>query len=756
MRKLRPVLAAIALHVALGGAAIAAQAAQADTAIFAIQGSGAVSPLAGQVVTTSGVVTLLTNNGFFLQDPSGDGDAATSDGLFVFTSSAPTVAVGQWIRLTGTVTEFDVSGSAANPAAEALPLTELTSVSGITVLGSGSVAPVDVSLPLPPGDSLERFEGMLVTLTGPLTVQQNFFQGRYGQLTVAAGGRRETPTNRHRPGTPDALALADLNARSTLLLDDGSSRQNPNPTPYLQADGVARAGDTLASLTGTIDFGLATNSSTGLVAWRLQPTVAPVFAATNPRPAMPPAVGGNLTVASFNVLNYFTTFTDGTDAFGATGQVCTQGGSTPAASLCRGANNLTEFQRQRTKIVEAIVALDADVVGLMEIQNNGDVAAQDLADGLNARTAAGTWAIAGGPVAGGGTGTDAIRVALLYKPARLARVGEASSDAAPVHNRPPLAQTFEAPNGERFTVVVNHFKSKGCTDAAGADADLGDGQGCWNATRLAQARALRAFATERQAAAGSDDVLVIGDLNAYGQEDPVHELASNGYVDQLLRFAPADGLAYSYVFDGAAGRLDHAIASSSLSPKVMHAATWAINADEASLRDYNQEFKAPRSNCGGPCPADPYAPDVYRASDHDPVRVGLSIFKRFQGNGQRNVIVGTPGDDILIGSTGADRLTGGAGMDLFTYTSMRDAGDVVTDFAPGTDRIDLRALLAGVGYAGTDAVAEGVVRFRAVPGGSSVQIDTDGPAAGAAFRALLTLRGVSPAQLDGLRDLIVR
>jgi uncharacterized protein len=746
---LRPTLVALAL----GTLALAAQA---QTAIPTIQGTGATSPLAGQRVTTQGIVTQLGNNGFFLQDPVGDGDPATSDGLFVFTSSAPTVTVGQWVQLSGTVTEFDVSGSASNPAAEAQPLTELTNISGLAVLGSGSVTPVPVTLPLPAGDSLERFEGMLVTLTGPLTVQQNFFQGRYGQLTVAAGGRRETPTNRHRPGTPEALALADLNARSTLLLDDGSSRQNPNPTPYLQADGVARAGDTLAALTGTIDFGLATNSSTGIVAYRLQPTAAPVFTASNPRPAAPPAVGGNLTVASFNVLNYFTTFTDGRDAFGATGQVCTQGGSTPSAGLCRGANNLAEFQRQRTKIVEAIAALGADVVGLMEIQNNGDIAAQDLVDGLNAKTGADTWAVAGGPVAGGGTGTDAIRVALLYQPARLSRLGDAVSDAAAVHNRPPLAQTFEAANGERFTVVVNHFKSKGCTDASGADADQGDGQGCWNATRLAQAQALRAFVAGRQAAAGSDDVLVIGDLNAYGQEDPVHDLAVNGFVDQLGRFAPADGPAYSYVFDGTAGRLDHAIASASLSPKVMHATTWAINADEASLRDYNLEFKAPATNCGGPCPADPYAADVYRASDHDPVRVGLSIFRRFTGNGQRNVLVGTAGDDILVGDAGADRLTGGAGMDLFTYTSMRDAGDVITDFLPGTDRIDLRALLAGVGYAGHDAVAEGYVRFKAVQGGTSVMVDTDGASGAAAFRALLTLRGVSPGQLDGLRDLIVR
>ena len=123
--------------------------AQVATRIPALQGNGAVSPLAGQRVTTEGVVTHVVHNGFFLQDPLGDGDPATSDGVFVFTSSAPTVSVGDVVRLTGTVTEFDVSGSTANPAAEARPLTELTSIGGLTVLGSGSVTPTLVTLPVP-------------------------------------------------------------------------------------------------------------------------------------------------------------------------------------------------------------------------------------------------------------------------------------------------------------------------------------------------------------------------------------------------------------------------------------------------------------------------------------------------------------------------------------------------------------------------------------------------------------------------------
>jgi hypothetical protein len=256
-----------------------------------------------------------------------------------------------------------------------------------------------------------------------------------------------------------------------------------------------------------------------------------------------------------------------------------------------------------------------------------------------------------------------------------------------------------------------------------------------------------------QATSGSADVLVTGDLNAYGQEDPIADFTANGFVDELARFT--DG-AYSYVFDGAAGRLDHAITTAALSAKVAAASTWAINADEASLRDYNQEFKAPRTCSGRPCPPDPYAPDVYRASDHDPVLVGLDVYRRVTGTSARELLTGSAGDDLITSGAGADRVTGGAGADLFVYTSMRDAGDMVTDFVPGEDRIDLRALLAGSGYAGSDAVADGWVVWQRKLGGTTVLVDVDGPAGAATPRALLTLRDVTPAQLDGARDLLVR
>lgn len=706
-------------------------------AIYAIQGSGSTSPLAGKPVVTSGVVTKLLNNGFFIQDPTGDGNPATSDGILVFTSAAPPAAavVGSLVQVTGTVVEFSTGAST---------LTEIRTVTDVTLLGSARpIAPTLVALPLAAGDSLERFEGMLVRIEAEMTVQQNYFQARYGQLTIGAGGRHETPTNRYRPGSPQAVELADLQARSRLLLDDGSSLQNTNPTAFAMVNGVPRAGDLVNNLVGVLDYGPATASASGPGLYRLQPTAAPAFASTNPRGAAP-AVSGNVKLASMNVLNFFTTFTNGSTAFGQTGQGCTVGTST-SASNCRGANSLAEFERQRAKIVVALAAMNPDAVGLMEIQNNGNIAAQNLVDALNAQIGANTYAAV--PVPAAGTGTDAIRVAMIYKPARLALVGAPASDTAAINNRPTLAQTFAAANGEKFTLMVNHLKSKSSCPAANdpnaaGNIDIGDGQGCWNRQRLHQAQRLRSFVAQLQATSGSDDVLLVGDFNAYAQEDPIHELVSNGYIDQSGRF---EQFGYSYVFDGTAGPLDHAITTATLSPKVLGTKHWHIDADESLAQDYNLEFRQPACIACAPDPYDGAVP--FRASDHDPVQVGLSLFKTFIGTSRRDEIVGSPGDDVIIGGVGGDTLTGGGGFNVFFYTSMRDAGDTITDFVPGKDFLDLRSVLAEVGYAGADPVADGVVTFFASPHGTTIRIN---------HRPLLTLAKVASDGLRPGRDLIVR
>ena len=695
-----------------------------------IQGNGALSPREGDAVTTRGVVTLVTNNGFFLQDPVGDGDASTSDGIFVFTNTAPgaSVVVGHALRVTGTVTEFRTG---TGPEAMARPLTQLTSPS-ISLISTGqTVMPTVITLPEVGEGELERYEGMLVQIATPLTASQNFFQGRYGQVTLSADGRLEKPTNRYPAGSPEALAMSDSNARRRILLDDGLSLQNPSPTPYFAADNTLRAGDLLPSgVSGVIDYGLATNSTGGHSDYKIHPTEEVVFSRENVRPVSPAPVGGNVRVGAFNVLNYFTTL----DAAGSAG--CFPSGT---RSDCRGADSTIEFTRQRDKIVRAIVGLHADVVGLMEIENNGNTAVQNLVTALNAAAGANTYASVAMPT--GGSGTDAIRVAMIYKPAKLSLAGQARSDTHSVHNRPPLAQTFAAPNGERFSVIVNHFKSKGsCPVGSGADADAGDGQGCWNATRVAQAQALLGFVSQLKASSGSNDVLVIGDLNAYGKEDPILEFTGNGFVDEIARF---NAFGYSYVFDGEAGYLDHGLVSTSLSAKVTGAVHWRINADEPSVIDYNTEFKV----------TDYYTNTVYRSSDHDPVLVGLSLLKNISGTTARDTLIGTSGDDRITGGAGADTITGGAGADVFVYVHVRDALDRITDFAPGVDRLDLTGLLLSIAYAGSNAITDGVVRLLDSTGGLIVQIDTDGFAGPLAARPLVILTGVTAAQIVAARDL---
>ena len=229
------------------------------------------------------------------------------------------------------------------------------------------------------------------------------------------------------------------------------------------------------------------------------------------------------------------------------------------------------------------------------------------------------------------------------------------------------------------------------------------------------------------------------------------DLTSNGFVDQIGRF---DSFGYSYVFDGAAGRLDHALASPSLSTKIAKALEWHINADEPSVIDYNTEFK----------PQDLYSATPYRASDHDPVVVGVNLRKIITGTRGHDGLFGSIGDDFINGGFGDDQLTGGEGddvlvggpgADLFVYQTVTDGRDIINDFVPGQDRIDLRALLASVGYSGTDPVADRYVRFIDRPAGAELSFDADGRGQVTRWVPLAVLKGVVAASIVPSRDLVI-
>ncbi|MDB5931025.1 MAG: putative endonuclease/exonuclease/phosphatase family protein, partial [Polaromonas sp.] len=581
-----------------------------------VQGDGHLSPLAAQNVTVRGVVvgefqntasagTASTRlNGFFVQQAVPDADPLTSEGIFVFAPEHATrVKAGDFVQVSGLVAEF---GQTAGAAAAPDSITQLTGTSAapvaISVCGSGvALAAAQVTLPVADSSTLERYEGMLVEFSQTLAVTELFELGRFGQMVLSPGGRQFHPNN----GNAAATNAQNLLAR--IVLDDGSSKQNPNPIPYLSASdatGTRRMGDTVQKVTGVLSHNFGT--------YRVHPTAAPLFSNANPRQASAPLVNGSLKVASFNVLNYFTTFTNGQTASGQTGQGCTLGSGSVTAGNCRGADNLIEFERQQAKIVAAIAGLDADVVGLMEIQNT-DVATTNLVAALNAKMGAGTYAA----VNSGAFGTDAIKVDILYKPARVQRVGgvvlptgaDLANYTAP-SGRPPLAQRFSSTgNNGGFWFVVNHFKSKGSCPGSG-DVDLG--QGCFNNGRVQQAAALNSF-VDKLKAQGEPDVLMMGDFNSYLLEDPTQVLETAGHESLLKRMPASDR--FTYVFGGETGALDHAYASASLRQQVSGVGVWHINADEPSVLDYNTDFNTD----------DRFAPTPFRASDHDPVLVGLSL-----------------------------------------------------------------------------------------------------------------------------------
>ncbi|UTN78787.1 ExeM/NucH family extracellular endonuclease [Pseudomonas aeruginosa] len=292
----------------------------------------------------------------------------------------------------------------------------------------------------------------------------------------------------------------------------------------------------------------------------------------------------------------------------------------------RGANTAEEFQRQKAKIVAAILASKADIVGLMEIENDGYgefSAIADLVNGLNASLPQGQRYAFVNPNRAK-LGSDEIAVGLIYRGDKVRTYRSAAvldSSVNPefddTRNRPTLAQTFQEINGgERLTIAVNHLKSKG--SACDGDPDTGDGQGNCNLTRARAAQALVDWLAGDPTGAKEPDRLIIGDLNSYAKEDPVNVIRSAGYTDLVARQAGA-GKGYSYVFSGQSGYLDHALANASLARQVRGAVEWHINADEPRVLDYNVEFKTPRQQDSL------YNAEPYRASDHDPVVIGIDL-----------------------------------------------------------------------------------------------------------------------------------
>ena len=652
-----------------------------EVLISEVQGSGAVAAHLGEVVTVTAIVTYVTEDGFFLQeeDVDSDGDASTSEGIFIFTDAAFTMpSLGDGVQVTGIV-------------AESFALTQIGDVTDITVVSSGNPMPTMAEIMLSnEATDFEAIEGMRFRLSSgiedeEITVIENFNLGRFGEIVVSAGTQTQaTQLFDAQTEADEVAAVIEGNQNNRLIIDDGNSSQNPDSFDFIQnntagddGDGIFDADDTFNADGATLRLGAEITGVTGdegqdditgvltfsFGEYRMltdgQLVIDP---ATNEgaRQETPDDVGGDVQIASFNMLNYFTSLSDAT--------------ATNPAGQSRGASTEEDLDRQTIKLIEAFLETGAEVFAIQEIENNGfgpDSAIAAFVDALNAEAALrgsdAVYAFVDPTGTGQPIGTDAILTGLIYDSTAVSVVSsdvyvfEESSSAATSatadilngvvssgdqlsdlpRNRPTIAAEFEDNvSGTSFTVVSSHLKSKGDsglqdladaaqayldgggTDITQADIDAfladpnfdqGDGQGFWNAVRADASVELVEWLENEYNGTGTDTYLLLGDFNAYAQEDPVQAIADDdGHTDLIDTFIGQED-AFSFVFDGQQGTLDQALASNDAAALVTGVTEWHINSQEPSLLSYDSSF----NNEGF------FGEDPFSSSDHDPLILGL-------------------------------------------------------------------------------------------------------------------------------------
>ncbi|KGN38930.1 ExeM/NucH family extracellular endonuclease [Knoellia aerolata] len=590
--------------------------------IAEIQGTGSTSPMVGKQVETTGVVTAVYPtggfNGAYLQTPgTGGGTDPTpgaSDGLFVF--RAADVQIGQCYTVTATVSEFGTQTQLGDAT-----LTAASDCAAVTPTPLETVPETDAAK--------EQYEGMLVQPRGTYTITNNYALNQYGQVGLAVGDEPlYTATDVVLPGAA-ATAYEAENKRKYITLDDGSSwnymsnrTAQASALPYLSQEEPMRTGSQVSFAKPVIlDYRFQ---------WNYQPTGQVVgstdsddpVTTENDRELTAPAVGGNLKLATFNVLNYFPDLGATEDTYKNCPYYADRDGVPVTTNFCevRGAWTAEAFKDQETKIVTAIKGLGADVISLEEIENSAaisylpgqprDKALATLVTALNA--GGGQWAYVASPTVTP-SNEDVIRTAFIYRADRVMPL-EASQillDGAFANARYPLAQKFKALNaGSPFVVIANHFKSKG------SGADDGTGQGNANPSRVAQAKALTTWANTQFA---DEAVFLVGDFNAYSMEDPIRIIEAAGYTNLAKAF---DEGSASYQFDGRLGSLDHGFANAKALKMVTGAGVWDINGDESVAMQYS------RRNYNV---TDFFAATPFSSSDHDPLLIGLSV----EGRGPR-------------------------------------------------------------------------------------------------------------------------
>ena len=599
--------------------------------IAEIQGTGDASPLVGDYVRTAGVMTSRYATGgfegFHIQTGGTPDTPGASDGVFVY---APNIdprdlpPLGTPVEVVGDVSEFN-------------GLTEVTAESMSVTADTATVSPLSVPWSdLDTDAEREAHESELVAPQGPFTVTDAYNIDNFGEIGLAAGTTPlVTPTEVEDAQTGDPAAVAADNAARAITLDDGATinfrlgENTDTPYPWLTPSSPVRVG-------APVTFNDEVLLDYRFGEWKLEPqrrvtgNGAAVASFENTRTDAPGNVGGDIRLATFNVLNYFPTTGVEFDAMPST--TCTffkdRDGHVTTVNSCnpngpRGAADAANLARQQAKIVKAINALGASVVSLEELENSAkfgkdrDYAIGELVNALNAEAGAGTWDFVPTPPEADRPTVaqeDVIRTGFIYKPADIELVGtsEILVDEENFDNaREPLAQVFKPLGGgaqSEFAVIVNHFKSKG------SGVNDGTGQGNANPDRIGQAHALDAFADSFATERGVEAVFLAGDFNSYSEEDPMQVLYDAGYTKLESTVDPGEA---SYSFDGMSGSLDHVVANEAAEALVTGMDIWNINAEEAVVYEYSRYNSNVTQLYDGSTP--------FKASDHNPEVVGLDL-----------------------------------------------------------------------------------------------------------------------------------
>ena len=528
------------------------------TLINDVQGNGQASPLAGQPVTVKGIVTLLRNGeGFYIEEPRSDGNKFASNAIFIQSEKlAVEVETGSLVTVYGTVTELGTKRD---------PQTALTDIDEPVLCSAGNTLPLtDVSLPLDEA-SREALEGMRIRIDDSLVVT-DVYQFDQGKFTVSGNGPQYVPTEKGKAGSAARHQIAENRASALPVLFPESMG-----FPSLLVNGDST--DQLVGVLAHDDRGK-----------RLTLQSISTFSERT-FPAPEPAPQDSLRVVGMNLHNYFNGDGNG------------NGFPTP-----RGAKTMEEFQQQRDRIGAAIRTLDPHVLAVMELENDGfgpESAAQDFIRLSNEATGK-TWSVT--RPENDNTGTDKIAVGMFYRSDRLKAVGPAETLGGPEfkRSRQPQAQLFQQlPDGKTLLIVINHLKSKGSCPDDGENANQNDGQGCWNPMRRASAVKMSAWAKVLAASSGTDNILILGDMNAYRNEDPIGAIRDAGFTELMEQNQLPE---YSFVYRGQRGTLDYAFTSDTLLEHTQ-AHIWHVNAAFPARMELPKPW--------------------LRFSDHDPVVVDI-------------------------------------------------------------------------------------------------------------------------------------